>query len=81
MKAEEEAIMSLLTAKTSAIHKVTAKPKCKACPSNRCPDCPHFGINTDSLQLISSESPMLPYGKNSGKEWRLANAEEGELVA
>lgn len=60
MKAEEEAIMTLLTAKTSAIHKVTAKVKCNDCPSNRCPDCPHFGINDATKALIPANSPMLP---------------------
>ena len=59
-KAEEEAIMTLLTAKTSAIHKVTAKKKCNDCPSNRCADCPHFGIGDDTKALIPASSLMLP---------------------
>ena len=75
MKAEEEAIMSLLTAKTTALYDVTAKVKCRDCPNNRCPDCPHFGINEESLQLIASESTMLPGGKNSGAPLRLASGD------
>lgn len=72
MAAEEEAIMTLLTAKTSAIHKLTAKTKCKDCPTNRCPDCPHFGINQESRQLIAKGSTMLPDGANSGNSMKLA---------
>lgn len=60
MKAEEEAIMTLLTAKTSAIHKVTSKTKCNDCPSRRCRDCPMFGIGDDTKALVPADSPMLP---------------------
>lgn len=84
MKAEEEAIMTLLTAKTSAIHKVTAKSKCRDCPSNRCPDCPHFGISQESRAQIAAGSTMLPDGINSGNSLRLAgessDVEEDALV-
>ena len=72
MQAEEDAIMTLLTAKTSAIHKLTAKTKCKDCPTNRCPDCPHFGINQESRALIGKGSAMLPDGVNSGNSLKLA---------
>ena len=78
MKAEEDAIMQLLTAKTTALFDVTAKTKCNNCPSNRCPDCPHFGINEDTLALIPSDSMMLPDGKNSGNPLRLASGSDVE---
>lgn len=86
MAAEEEAIMTLMTAKTSALHKLTAKTKCKDCPTNRCPDCPHFGINQESRQLISKGSTMLPDGEFSGCSLKLAGdgsdvEEETALIA